>query len=77
MNALAMFSAQEALFLAHERTQELIAEASANRNAARGRKARRTRIAAALASVKAAFGSPTPSREPTVVPRLTDYPYRS
>jgi hypothetical protein len=77
MNALAMYSAQEALFLAHERTQELIAESNAHRNATRGRKARRSRIATALASVKAVFGSPQTSQEPTVVPRLTDYPYRS
>lgn len=77
MNAFATYSAQQALFLANERSRELIAEASAHRAIARAHKSRRSRITAALASITAAFQAPESSRETTVVPRLSDYPYRS
>jgi hypothetical protein len=77
MNALAMMSAHDALLLAHQRSQELIAEADANRDVARARTGRPSRIAAAIASVKAGFRAPEPGQEPSALPRLTDYPYRS
>ncbi|HEY7736189.1 MAG TPA: hypothetical protein VH813_05285 [Candidatus Limnocylindrales bacterium] len=76
MNAFATYSAQQALFLANERSQELIAEANAHRAIARAHKSRPSRIAAAVASIKAALQAPETSRETTVVPRLSDYPYR-
>lgn len=77
MNAYASFLAHEALFLANQRTQELITEADANRIAVHARKSRPGRIAAAIASVKAALQVPETSRGSTVVPQLRDYPYRS
>jgi hypothetical protein len=76
MNAFAMYSAQEALFLANERAQERIAAANAHRIASRTRKSRMSRIASALASIRTSLGTIQTSRETTVVPRLADYPYR-
>jgi hypothetical protein len=76
MNAFAMYSAQEALFLAHERTQELIDQADAHRTAIRAPKGRSTRVGAVIASITGLFRAPEPSSESTVVPRLSDYPYR-
>jgi hypothetical protein len=76
MNAFAMYSAEQALFLARNRSQELTAAANAHRTASRARKGRTSRVAAALASIRASFGTAETSRENTVVPRLADYPYR-
>jgi hypothetical protein len=76
MNAFAMFSADQALRLATERAAELRAAAEAHRMASH-LKGRPSRFAAVVASVRAAFRAPDTSRETTVVPRLTDYPYRS
>lgn len=76
MNAFAMFGPHEALFLAQVRSRELTAAANTHRTVSRARKGRASRIASALASIRAAF-EPAPSgRETTVVPRLADYPYR-
>jgi hypothetical protein len=76
MNAFARYSAEQALFLAHQRSQELIAEAQAHRMASRARK-NQSRVEAAVASIRTAFRPAGSSRETTVVPRLSDYPYRS
>jgi hypothetical protein len=77
MNAFAMLWVDEALLVANQRSEQLIREAQVHRMAARARAGRRSQIAAAIASIRAAFSGPTTSRETTVVPRLSDYPYRS
>ena len=76
MNALAMHSVDQALFVVNHRNQEWLRDAQASRMAARAGTGRRSQIAAAIASIRAAF-TPAVSRETTVVPRLSDYPYRS
>jgi hypothetical protein len=76
MNAFAMLSPAEALFLAQLRSQELTAAANAHRAVSRAREGRVSRIASAVASIRRVFGPAPASRETTVVPRLADYPYR-
>ena len=70
-----------AMIIAVNHIFELQAEAAANRLANEAKQAKRpesrssSRIAAALNSVRSLFGNS--AEGPMVLPKLTDYPYRS
>jgi hypothetical protein len=76
MQSYAMYTAQQALGLAHDRIETLHAEAAAARLAARAsRTSGRSRTSAVLESLRQALASAT--RETPVTPQLNDFPYRS
>lgn len=78
MNAYGMVLGQDALRVANEKMQQLHREADIERMASASRDHRGLigRIAAAVASVKAALAVVDGDLKPQL-PTITDYPYRS
>jgi hypothetical protein len=67
-----------AMIVVNQHTQELQAEAVANRLANQAKNARgesRAKVAAAVSSLRSLLGPPPET--PLALPKLSDYPYRS